>query len=622
MGSDPLHLPQGAFRQPDGAVVWRVWAPHSEVVTLILSPSDHPVEVVMQPAGFGYFVHREERVAEGLRYCYRLADGRDYPDPASRWQPDGVHRPSAVFSLDEHVWSDADWRGVAREDLAIYELHVGTFTAEGTFDAIIPRLAELRELGITALEIMPVAQFSGERNWGYDGVHPYAVQASYGGPHGLQRLVAAAHGEGLGVILDVVYNHLGPEGNYLERFGPYFTDRYRTPWGYAVNFDGSESDAVRQFVIDNACTWVRDFHVDGLRLDAVHAIFDFSARHIVADIQAAVQNEATRQQRRVHVIAESDQNDTRIVHAPERGGFGLDGVWSDDFHHSVHALLTGEQDGYYQAFGRAEQLAKAYNDVFVYDGCYSPYRRQRHGSRVGDMDRGQFVVCVQNHDQVGNRAAGDRFGTLLPPAAQRLACTLLLLSPCTPLLFMGEEYGETRPFPFFCSFNDPELIEAVRRGRREEFASLAFRWQGEVPDPQSPATFAAAKLKWQWPEGSREAGTRRLYAALLAARRTWPPLRDRQQTRARVLPAKPGNAEAAQAILVLERGGSGGLLAIANLTGGSPPLPTIDARGLSPSAPVFSSEDIRFGGSRLLAEPMPTMSPYEVLIFDHSGSRP
>ncbi len=308
---------------------------------------------------------------------------------------------------------------------------------------------------------MPVAQFPGDRNWGYDGVYPYAVQNSYGGPRALQRFVDAAHQLGLAVILDVVYNHFGPEGNYMAKYGPYFTDRYRTPWGKAVNYDGPESDAVRQFVIDNACTWVRDFHIDGLRLDAVQTIYDLSPRHILAELQAAVQREAGGGGRLVHVIAETDQNDVRLVRPSEIGGYGLDGVWSDDFHHSVHALLTGERDGYYLDFGEPSQVAKALNDVFVYDGCYSPFRRRRHGSRVGAADRTHFVVCIQNHDQVGNRARGDRLSTLVPPAAQRLACGLLLLSPCVPLLFMGEEYGETRPFPFFCSFEDAALVEAV-----------------------------------------------------------------------------------------------------------------------------------------------------------------
>ena len=340
---------------------------------------------------------------------------------------------------------------------------------------------------------------------------------------------------GLAVILDVVYNHIGPEGNYFAKFGPYFTDRYHTPWGKAINFDGPDSDPVRQFVIDNACAWVRDFHVDGLRLDAVQTIYDFSARHILADIKAAVKQVADSQGRIVHVIAETNQNDVRLINPPERGGYGLDAVWSDDFHHSVHALLTGERDGYYQDFGRAEDLAKAYNSVFVYDGCFSPFRRRRHGSLVGSLKRTQFVVCVQNHDQVGNRAQGDRFGSILSPPAQRLACGLLLLSPCVPLLFMGEEYGEQRPFPFFCSFSDAGLIEAVRRGRREEFAALRFDWSTEIPDPQSPETFLSAKLAWSWPEGSLQAKHRRLYQDLLAARRQWPALRDREHTNARLI---------------------------------------------------------------------------------------
>ena len=382
-----------------------------------------------------------------------------------------------------------------REDLVIYELHVGTFTPEGTFDAIIPRLAQLVALGVTALEIMPVAQFPGGRNWGYDGVHPYAAQNTYGGPQGLQRLVDAAHQAGLAVILDVVYNHFGPEGCYLEAFGHYSTPRYHTPWGNAVNFDGPHSDPVRQFVIDNACTWVRDFHLDGLRLDAVHAIFDLGARHILEELQAAVHEQAVRQQRLVHVIAESSQNDMRLIRPVSQGGYGLDAVWSDDFHHAVRTVLTGQSDGYYQDFGRPEQLVKAFNQVFVYDGCYSPFRARRHGSRVGDADRTRFVVCVQNHDQIGNRALSDRLSTIVPQEAQRLTCGLLLLSPCVPLLFMGEEYGETRPFPFFCSFLDPGLVEAVRRGRREEFAALAFHWEDAMADPQDPATFDAAKLE-------------------------------------------------------------------------------------------------------------------------------
>ena len=378
------------------------------------------------------------------------------------------------------------------------------------------------------------------------------------------------------MILDVVYNHLGPEGNYLANFGPYFTDRYRTPWGRAVNYDGPDSDAVRQFVIDNARMWVRDFHVDGLRLDAVHAIYDLGPRHILAEIQAAVQREAARAGRLVHVIAESNQNDVRLVRSRERGGYGLDGVWSDDFHHSVHALLTGERDGYYLDFGRPAQLAKALDDVFVYDGCYSPFRRRRHGSRVGTIDRTRFVVCIQNHDQVGNRARGDRFAhdaSARPRSGWRAGCCCSRRA-CRCCSW-ARNTAKQRPFPFFCSFGDPAVIEAVRRGRREEFAALAFQWGTEIPDPQGPETFAAAKLAWAWPEGSPHAQLRQLYQDFLAARRQWPALRDRRHTSARVCRHDSGaegrtdrKARGTCAdCIVLQRGGDDGLLAVANLSG-------------------------------------------------------
>ena len=509
--------PQGALPQADGSVLWRIWAPLQSAVSLVTFSGAQRRETAMMAEDYGYFVHRQDAADEGLRYAYKLPDGRDYPDPASRWQPEGVHRPSALFCPDRYDWSNADWRGISRDDLVIYELHVGTFTPDGTFEAIAGRLPQLLELGVTAIELMPVAQFPGERDWGYDAVYPYAVQQSYGGPRALQRLVDAAHRGGMAVILDVIYNHLGPEGSYAGSFAPYFTDHYRTPWGKAINYDAAYCDPVRQFVIDNARMWVRDFHVDGLRLDAVQTIYDFSPRHILADIQAAVQREAAGAQRRVHVIAETDQNDVRLIYPRERGGYALDGVWADDFHHTMHALLTGERHGYYEDFGRREQLAKAYNDVFVFDGCYSPFHRRRKGTRVGNLDRSQFVFCLQNHDQVGNRAQGDRLSTLVTPAAERLACGLLLLSPCAPLLFMGQEYGETNPFAFFSSFEDPAIIEGVRRGRREEFATLRFEWGIEIPDPQAPETFAAAKLRWSWPEGSPGAQLRQLYRDLLAA---------------------------------------------------------------------------------------------------------
>ncbi len=628
MARNAANPPQGALLHPDGGVAWRVWAPHSQEVALVVFEDGNATTLPMTPEGNGYFVHRAPQANEGLRYFYRLADGCEYPDPASRWQPEGVHRPSAVFSPSRFVWSDHAWRGIARDDLVFYEMHVGAFTPEGTFDAIVPRLPDLVSLGITAIELMPVAQFPGERNWGYDGTYPYAVQQSYGGPRALQRLVDAAHRAGLAVFLDVVYNHLGPEGNYLSAFGPYFTDRYRTPWGRAINFDGPDSEPVRRFFIDNARMWVRDFHFDGLRLDAVHAIFDLGPRHILAEIQSAVECEAAGLGRRIHVVAESDLNDVRLVRSRRVGGYGLDAMWNDDFHHAVHALLTGERDGYYRDFGFPAHLAKAFNKAYVYDGCYSPFRRRRHGTRAHAIDRTRFVAFIQNHDQVGNRARGERLDALVCPAARRLACGWLMFSPCLPLLFMGEEYGETKPFPFFCSFEDPAVIEAVRRGRREEFAALEFEWESEIPDPLAPDTFADAKLAWQWPEGSPQAGMRRLYQDLLAARRDWPALRDRRHTRAKVW--KESNTKR-PAVLTLVRGKEPGLVAVANLTnqGVSPAgihiagrkllLTTEDARygGNRPSLPSFGlpSGDARigFGGE---GGAMVELLPYELVIFD------
>jgi maltooligosyltrehalose trehalohydrolase len=546
---EPEVCPCGAISQPDGSVRWRVWSPQAKSLQLVLYQRDAGQRTLeMEPEPGGYFVRRERGIAEGQRYSFRIDGGPARPDPASRWQPDGVHRPSAVLLPEQFVWAEGGWTSIPREQLVIYELHVGTFTPEGTFDAVIPRLAALAELGVTAIELMPVAQFPGTRGWGYDGVHPYAVQNSYGGPHGLQRLINACHRLRLAIILDVVYNHLGPEGNYLAEFGPYFTDRYRTPWGAAMNFDGRGSDPVRAFVLDNVRQWIRDYRVDGLRLDAVHAIYDFSARHILREIKEAADDESRRLGRPVHVIAESNLNDVRLLDPPERGGYGLDAQWSDDFHHCVHTLLTGENTGYYADFGRPEQLVKALNETFVYDGRCSVFRGRRHGAPAGDHPGDRFLVSIQTHDQVGNRARGDRFGTLLSPSQQRLAAGLLLLAPHLPLLFMGEEYGETRPFPFFCSFLDPQLADAVRNGRRAEFAE--FRWQGEIPDPQDEATFQSAKLTWSWPEDSVHAGLRRLYGDLFAARRRWPALCDFHHRRAELL------GSSARRVLRLERGGS------------------------------------------------------------------
>ena len=400
----------GATYLEGGQCGFLVWAPLiNRVEVHILSPEERIVPLKKVSRGYHYGV--VPGVKPGTRYFYRLDGNTERPDPASRFQPEGVHGPSQV--IDPHfVWEELHWSGIPFSHYVIYELHVGTFTAQGTFDAIVPHLDELKDLGITSIMIMPVAQFPGDRNWGYDGVCPFAVQNSYGGPEGFKRLIDACHQRGLAVILDVVYNHLGPEGNYFHDFGPYFTDQYRTPWGPAINFDGPDSDEVRRFFIENALSWVTEFRLDALRLDAVHGIFDSSALHFLQELAATVHEQAERLNRRIYVIAESDLNDVRIVRSPELGGYGLDAQYNDDFHHALHTLLTGERIGYYKDFGRLQDLAKAFAEGFVYSGAYSPTRRRRHGNTSKYLAAPQFVVFAQNHDQVGNRRSAQRLGLL------------------------------------------------------------------------------------------------------------------------------------------------------------------------------------------------------------------
>lgn len=485
-----MSFPLGAAYLGENRCHFLVWAPRAGKVGVhLLAP--HERTLAMQPQERGYHHVLVEDVAPGTLYYYRLDGGTEKPDPASHFQPDGVHGPSEVVS-GNFQWRDASWSGIGLRDYILYEIHVGTFTGPGTFEAVIPYLDDLKNLGITAIELMPVAQFPGSRNWGYDGVYPYAVQNSYGGPAGLKTLVDACHARGLAVVLDVVYNHLGPEGNYLPLFGHYFTDRYRTPWGPAINFDGRDSDEVRRFFIENALYWIKEFHIDALRLDAIHAIVDPSARPFLEELGAAVHEEAERLQRKVYVIAESDRNDSRIVRERTQGGYGLDAQWSDDFHHALHTLLTGERNGYYCDFGEARQVAAAYEDGYVYSGQYSSFRRRRHGNTSKDLPSERFVVFAQNHDQVGNRMRGERLSGLISFEGLKLAAGALLLAPFIPLLFMGEEYGETAPFQYFVSHSDPKLIEAVREGRQQEFA--AFEWTGKIPDPQAESTFQNSKL--------------------------------------------------------------------------------------------------------------------------------
>jgi maltooligosyltrehalose trehalohydrolase len=494
----PFERPLGARPTTDASTAFRVWAPRPERLLLRAGGQDHE----LADAGLGVR-EAELPIAPGEDYVY-VIDGVEIPDPASRWQPHGLRGPSRVLETA----STSSFTPPELETSVIYELHVGTFTPEGTFAAVIPHLAGLRELGITTIELMPVAEFPGVHGWGYDGVYLSAAHSGYGGPHELQRLVDAAHAEGLAVVLDVVYNHVGASGvQALEAFGPYFTSAYETVWGKAMNYDDADCGAVREWALQSAEGWIRDFRFDGLRLDAIHAIVDGSAVHLVQALSARVHALDPR----ALVIAESGMNDPKVVRSHERGGWGCDAVWADDFHHALRVLLTGDRSGYYEEFGALGQLAKAYRRPHVHDGGYSTFARKRFGARADDVPPQRFVVFDQNHDQIGNRAFGDR----LPPEARPLGALCTLLSPFTPMLFQGEEHGESAPFLFFADHIDEAIVVATREGRRREFAAFA-EFAGEaVPDPQDPGTFQRSKLtRTGEPEGLHD-----LYARLLEARR-------------------------------------------------------------------------------------------------------
>jgi maltooligosyltrehalose trehalohydrolase len=449
----------------------------------------------MTAAGDGWF-ELASGVPANTAYALSVDDDIAVPDPRASWLPDGVHGPAVAVDHDAFHWSDTEWNGFELAGAILYELHVGTFTPAGTFAAAAERLDHLVDLGVTAIEIMPVAQFPGRHGWGYDGVGLYAAHDAYGGPDGLKALVDAAHAAGLGVLLDVVYNHLGPSGNHLPRFGPYFTDHYATPWGDAVNLDGPGSDGVRAFIIDNAIHWLRDHHLDGLRLDAVHALLDTSAVHLLEAMSAAVDDLAAELGRPLHLIAETDRNDPRVVRPRSHGGFGLAAQWCDDVHHVLHVALTGERDGYYKDYrGTMSEIAHVWQNGYFYDGRWSPHRGRTHGRPADGVPGRQLVASLQNHDQVGNRANGERMTHLLSAARRKIGAALLLTSPFTPLLFQGEEWSASSPFLYFTDHDDPELGAAVSEGRRREFA--AFGWSpDDVPDPQDLATFERSVLAW------------------------------------------------------------------------------------------------------------------------------
>jgi maltooligosyltrehalose trehalohydrolase len=500
---------------------FRVWAPDRGSVEVVIGERRVP----MSRAERGWWAATVDGSGPGTDYAFSIDNGPALPDPRSACQPRGIHGPSRVVDHAAFAWTDSRWRGIPLPGSVLYECHVGTFSAEGTFDGAIGRLGHVAGLGVDAIELMPVAEFSGARGWGYDGVDLFAPHHAYGGPDGLKRLVDAAHSRGIGVVLDVVYNHLGPAGNYLPEFGPYFSARHRTNWGDAVNFDGPGSDEVRRFVIDNALMWLRDYHCDGLRLDAVHAIADQSATHILEELAVEVEALAAHLGRPLFLVAESDLNDPRFVRGRDAGGYGLDAAWADEWHHALHATLTGDVSGYYEDFGPLPLLAKALRQAWVYDGTYSPHRRRVHGRPPTGLSGSRFVVATQNHDQVGNRAAGERASALMSDGRLRVAAALLLTAPFVPLLFQGEEWGATTPFQYFTGHSDPGLGRAVSEGRRAEFSS--FGWDPDaVPDPQDPATFERSRLDWSEPASGHHADLLAWYRRLIALRRQVPALTD------------------------------------------------------------------------------------------------
>ena len=497
--------------------LFRVWAPHAATVDLVLEGTWHR----MRRGDDGH--HQVEADAPaGARYGFSLDGGAVVPDPRSRAQPDGVHGLSAVVDPSP---PSTEWHGRDLRDAVIYELHVGTFTPEGTFDGAIGKLDHLASLGIDAIELMPIAEFPGDRGWGYDGVDLYAPHHAYGGPEGLDRLVAACHARGIAVVLDVVYNHLGPDGNYLARFGPFFMDRYRTPWGEALNYDDADSAPVRDHMIENALMWAEAHGIDGFRLDAIDQIFDRSATPLLEELTARVERLGSELGRRIWVIAESDLNDPKVVRERDRWGWGLDAQWSDDVHHALHALLTGERTGYYGDFGRMADLAKALREVYVYDGRWSAFRRRSHGRPFGDLPGHRAIAFAQDHDQVGNRAKGERLTHLVAPERLRIAAAVVLLAPYVPMLFMGEEWGAATPFLYFTDHRDERLARAVREGRRNEFAHFGWRPE-EILDPQSPDAFARSKLDWAEPAREPHRSLLDWHRSLIGLRRAVPELRD------------------------------------------------------------------------------------------------
>lgn len=504
-----------------------LWAPYAEKASVVLKQKN--TLLPLNKGEHGYWRLSTPEIKPGDLYKFLLDEEKERPDPASLFQPEGVHGPSTALDVTDFIWTDHTWSNIPLRDYIIYELHTGTFTTEGTFAGIEKKLDYLKQLGINAIEIMPVAQFPGKRNWGYDGVYPFAVQDSYGGPDGLKHLVNICHSKGLAVILDVVYNHMGPEGNYMRDFGPYFTDKYSTPWGEAINFDDEWCDGVRTYFIENVLMWFRDFHIDALRMDAVHALKDFSATHILQEIRQYVDQLMAVTGRKHFLIIECDLNDPRFIDPVSKNGFGMDSQWIDEFHHALRITAGGDRNGYYSDFEGIHHLTKAYKDAYVYDGIYSEHRKKTFGKKATENPASQFIVFSQNHDQIGNRMLGERTSQLNSFEMQKLLAGAVLVSPYLPMLFMGEEYSEPHPFLYFVSHTDPELAKAVCEGRKAEFS--AFHSVGEAPDPGAESTFNESKLQWELVEQEPHGTMFRYYQALIALRKQHPVLKntDRKQ---------------------------------------------------------------------------------------------
>lgn len=591
----------------EGTATLLFWVPEANTVAVRFNQHEFP----LLRAERGYWNLTTDVLQPETNYEV-IIDGKAFPDIYSLCQPDGVHGVSLAIKLSDYQWTDDSWSNPPLDDYLIYEIHTGTFTPEGTFNGIIQKLDHLKTLGITAIELMPVAQFPGERNWGYDGVFPFSVQQSYGAAGGLQQLVDACHAKGLAVILDVVFNHIGPEGNYLGQYGPYFTDKYKTPWGDAINFDDAGCDEVRRYFLENALMWFRDFHIDALRLDAVHAIKDFSPKHFLKELKEQINELEQLTGRTNHLIIECDLNDHRFIDPLPDNGYGMNAQWIDEFHHALRVCAGEKKQGYYSDFDGLDSLKAAYDHAYVYNGQYSAQRRKSFGTDPSENPGKQFIVFSQNHDQVGNRMLGERSGALYSFEMQKLLAAAVMISPFIPMLFMGEEYSEPNPFLYFVSHSDPELISAVSKGRKAEFA--AFHHEGDVPDPQAETTFLNSKLQWDKLDHTPHQTIYKYYQALIRLRKTHPALRNPDRKNIQTV------AHTDKGTLIIIRSGGGlQLHCILNFSGQKQ---SFSLPGSNPGAQlIFNSAASDWNGLSNHVEPLPagsiiTLPPESILIFE------